>query len=248
MRKAASASGTLGGRPFRVAGVAKGSGMIAPNMATLLAFLVTDAAATPEYLAEVLPHVAARTFNRVTVDGDTSTNDTLCLLASGGAGNGAVENQFAEDGATLAGALEAVARELAVAVAADGEGATKLVEVRVTGAATEREALLAARTIAESPLVKTAVHGGDPNWGRILAAAGRSGAMVDDARATVRLSGVAVFEEGTPVRPVPEAAGAGLAEKRVVIELDLGIGEGEAGMWTCDLTKAYIDINAHYHT
>ncbi len=248
VRKAASASGTIGGKPFRVAGVAKGSGMIAPNMATMLAFICTDAAASAEYLGEILPHVADRTFNRVTVDGDTSTNDTFCLLASGKGGSAPVSNRLSSEGEVLGRAIEAVARELAIAIARDGEGATKFVEVRVTGAATDHEAALAARTIAESPLVKTAIHGGDPNWGRILAAAGRSGASVNDARATVRLSGVTVFESGAPVLPVPEAAGAKLAGKSVLIELDLCLGEGEAGMWTCDLSRGYIDINAHYHT
>ena len=248
VRKAASASGSIGGKPFRVAGVAKGSGMIAPDMATMLAFVATDADASAEYLGEVLPQVAGRTFNRVTVDGDTSTNDTLCVLASGRGGSAPVTSGSSEAGRVLADAIEAVARELAVAIVRDGEGATKLVEVRVRGAASDDDAEVAARTIAESPLVKTALHGGDPNWGRILAAAGRSGARVDDARATVRLAGVAVFENGAAVLPVPEDAAAKLAEKEIVVELDLGIGTGEAGMWTCDLTKGYIDINAHYHT
>jgi len=247
-RKAVSASGTLGGKPFRVAGVAKGSGMIAPNMATMLAFIVTDADASREYLSELIPHIADRTFNRVTVDGDTSTNDMLCVLASGKGKSAPVSSQFAEEGQILSEAIEAVAMELALAIARDGEGATKLVEVRVSGAATDGDADLAARTIAESPLVKTAIHGGDPNWGRILAAAGRSGAKVDDSCATVRLGGVAVFEKGAPVLPVPRAATEKLAAKEALVELDLGIGTGEAVMRTCDLTKGYIDINAHYHT
>ncbi|MHC5054922.1 MAG: bifunctional glutamate N-acetyltransferase/amino-acid acetyltransferase ArgJ [Planctomycetota bacterium] len=247
-RKAVSASGTLAGKPFRVAGIAKGSGMIAPNMATMLAFIVTDADASLEYISELLPHIADRTFNRVTVDGDTSTNDMFCVLASGKGKSAPVSSQFAEEGQVLAEAIETVARELAMAIARDGEGATKLVDVRVTGAATDEDAELAVKTIAESPLVKTAVHGGDPNWGRILAAAGRSGAKVDDALATVRIGDVAVFEKGTPVLPVPEAAAAKLAGKDVSIEIDLGLGDAEAAMWTCDLTKGYIEINAHYTT
>jgi len=247
-RKVVSASGEIGGKPFHVAGVAKGSGMIAPNMATMLAFIVTDADASREYLSELIPHIADRTFNRVTVDGDTSTNDMFCVLASGKGKSAPVTSQFAEEGQILSEAIEAVARGLALAIARDGEGATKLVEVRVSGAATGGDAELAARTIAGSPLVKTAIHGGDPNWGRILAAAGRSGAKVDESCATVRLAGVAVFEKGAPVLPVPEAAAAKLAAKEVVVELDLGVGTGEAGLWTCDLTKGYIDINAHYHT
>ena len=248
VRKAVSASGTLAGKPFCVAGVAKGSGMIAPNMATMLAFIVTDADASVEYISELIPHMADRTFNRVTVDGDTSTNDMFCVLASGKGKSAPVSSQFAEEGQILAEAIETVARELAKAIARDGEGATKLVNVHVTGAASGDDAELAVKAIAESPLVKTAIHGGDPNWGRILAAAGRSGAKVDDTLATVRIGEVAVFEEGTPILPVPAEAAAKLAEKEVSIAIDLGLGDAEAAMWTCDLTKGYIEINAHYTT
>ncbi len=252
VRKVASAAGEIGGKAFRVAGIAKGAGMLAPRLgppsATMLAFLVTDAAATPEFLKEVLPAVAERTFNRVTVDGDTSTNDTVVLLASGLAGNAPAAEAGSEAGRALAGAIEAVARELAVAMARDGEGATKLVEIRVSGAASDTDADSAARTIAESPLVKCALHGADPNWGRILAAAGRSGARLDENRARVKLGGVVVFDAGTPVEPVPETAVLKLREKEVTVELDLGLGQGASVMWTCDLTKDYIDINAHYHT
>jgi glutamate N-acetyltransferase/amino-acid N-acetyltransferase len=243
-----SASGTIGGKPFRVAGVSKGSGMIAPNMATMLAFIVTDVKTDHEFLSELVPSIADRTFNRITVDGDTSTNDMFCVLASGKGKSESVTSQFSEEGQILAEAIEAVARELALAIVRDGEGATKLVEIRVSGAATLGDAELAVRTIAHSPLVKTAIHGGDPNWGRILAAAGRSGAKVDSSRATVRIGGVAVFENGAAVLPVPTAAEAKLAEKDVLVELDLGLGDGKAGLWTCDLTKGYIEINAHYHT
>ncbi len=271
-RKTASASGSVGGESFRVAGVAKGAGMLAPRLiqpvgapttsptgppdvppnappcATMLAFIVTDAAATPEFLAKLLPDVAARTFNRVTIDGDTSTNDTLCLLSSGAAGNEPVAEAGADEAKALAGAVEAVARELARAIARDGEGATKLVEVTVTGAASDVDAELAARTIAESPLVKTAIHGADPNWGRVLAAAGRSGARVDETCATVRLGGVIVFDRGRSVDPVPEAASSALAAAEVTVELDLGLGDASATVWTCDLTKEYVTINAEYHT
>jgi glutamate N-acetyltransferase/amino-acid N-acetyltransferase len=247
-RKEASASGEIGGRPFRVAGVCKGSGMISPDMATMLAFVVTDAAVGPSVLGAVLPDVAARTFNRVTVDGDTSTNDTLCLLSSGEAGNDVVRDAGSPEGLVLAGAVEAVSRELAMKIAADGEGATRFVEVAVTGAESDSDADLAARAIANSPLVKTALHGADPNWGRVLAAAGRSGARVDDRRATVRLQGVVVFDRGVPADPVPAEAAERLKEKRVAVALDLGLGPGGAVMWTCDLTRGYVDINADYHT
>jgi glutamate N-acetyltransferase/amino-acid N-acetyltransferase len=248
VRKTASASGSLGGRAFRVAGAAKGSGMIAPDMATMLAFLVTDAAVSPDCLRALLPAVAARTFNRVTVDGDTSTNDAFCLLASGRAGNAPLEDPESAEGKTFTRAVEAVARELARAMARDGEGATRLVEVRVSGAASERDARLACRAIAGSLLVKTAVHGADPNWGRVLAAAGRSGAKVDAARATVRLSGVAVYEKGEPVEPLPEGLERKMAGPEATIELDLGLGDGIFGMWTCDLSARYVEINAQYRT
>lgn len=248
VEKRASASGTLGGRRFSVAGVAKGSGMIAPDMATMLAFLVTDAAVTPDCLRGMLPRVAERTFNRVTVDGDTSTNDTFCAIASGAAGNEPVRNASSEEGRVLEGALEAVAGELAKAIARDGEGAKHFIEVRVRGAATERDADLAARAIANSPLVKTAVYGADPNWGRILAAAGRSGAGLDDAKARVSLAGVIVFDRGEPVADLPPDLPRRLARPEVTIELDLGLGPGESLIWTCDLTEGYIEINARYHT
>ncbi len=248
VEKRASASGTLEGRPFTVAGVAKGSGMITPDMATMLAFVATDAAVAPECLREMLPRVARRTFNRVTVDGDTSTNDTFCAIASGAAGNAPVTDAHSEGGRVLEGALSAVAGELARAIARDGEGAKHFVEVRVTGAATERDADLAARAIANSPLVKTAVFGADPNWGRIIAAAGRSGARLDEAKVTVSMAGVAVFDRGEPAAGLPPDMAERLGKPEVAIELDLGLGGSESFMWTCDLTDGYIEINAHYHT
>jgi glutamate N-acetyltransferase/amino-acid N-acetyltransferase len=248
VQKKASASGTLSGGRFKVAGVAKGSGMIAPNMATMLAFVATDAAVEPGCLRGMLVRVSSRTFNRVTVDGDTSTNDTFCVIASGAAGNPPVRDASSPEGRALEGALEAVAAELARAIAADGEGAKHLVEVRVRGAAGDSDADLAARAIANSPLVKTAVYGADPNWGRILAAAGRSGARVDESKASVSLSGVVVFRRGEPTADLPQGMSERLGRFEVSIELDLGLGAGEAVMWTCDLTDGYVGINARYHT
>ena len=217
-------------------------------MATMLAFIVTDVKTDFEFLNDLLPSIADRTFNRITVDGEMSTNDMFCILASGKGKSESVTSQFSEEGQILAEAIEAVTKELALAIVRDGEGATKLVEIRVSGAASGDDAETLVRTIAGSPLVKTALHGGDPNWGRILAAAGRSGAKIDESCATIRLGGVEVFVKGAAVQPVPEAAAAKLAEKDVLVELDLGLGEGGAGLWTCDLTKGYVEINAHYHT
>lgn len=247
-RKAASARGRISGRPFRVAGIAKGAGMIAPDMATMLAFVVTDATVSRSCLGRVLALAASRTFNRVTVDGDTSTNDTLCLLSSCRAANPVIEDESSPAGSVFAAAVEAVCKALAVAIAADGEGATRLVEVRVSGAASPRDAELAARAVAQSLLVKTAIHGADPNWGRILAAAGRSGARVDDSRATVRLAGVRVFDAGRPAPSLPPDMRERLSRSPVLVELELGLGEGSAEMWTCDLSAKYVEINAHYHT
>jgi glutamate N-acetyltransferase/amino-acid N-acetyltransferase len=246
--KASSASGTIGGKAFRVAGICKGAGMIAPNMATMLAFLVTDAAVAPDCIRDILRDVTTRTFNRVTVDNDTSTNDTLCMLASGRTGNARIESAASAEGAVLAQAVEAVSRELAIAIAADGEGATRVIEITVTGAASDADAEKAGRAIAESYLVKTAAHGADPNWGRILAAAGRSGAKVDEEGTVVKLAGTAIFIKGTPVDPAPAELHAKLKEPRVAIEIDLGLGSGEATFWTCDLSREYITINADYHT
>lgn len=247
-RKEASARGELSGVPFRVAGIAKGAGMIAPNMATMLAFLVTDAAVSPKLLRQVLAEAADKTFNRVTVDGDTSTNDTLCMLSSCRAANPILDDISSRDCAVFAEAVEAVSRSLAKAIAADGEGATRLVEIRVSGASSARDAELAARAIAQSPLVKTAIHGADPNWGRILAAAGRSGARLDETKAIVRLAGVQVFAKGRPVEALPQDMRQRLAQPSVLVELELGLGDGQAQMWTCDLSAKYVEINAHYHT
>jgi glutamate N-acetyltransferase/amino-acid N-acetyltransferase len=177
-----------------------------------------------------------------------STNDTFCALSSGRAGNAPVTDMSSPEGQVLAAAVTTVARELAIAIAADGEGATRLVEIRVTGAATESDAEKVGRTIAESYLVKTAIHGADPNWGRILAAAGRSGAKVDEDGTVVKLAGTPIFTKGTPADPVPPELHAELKKDKVVIEIDLGLGDGSATFWTCDLTKEYVTINADYHT
>lgn len=228
-----------------VLGFAKGAGMIHPRMkphATMLAFIVTDAAATPAVLKKLTAPAVERTFNRVSVDGDTSTNDTVFVLANGAAG--AVPN------AKLAAALEQVMQELAVAIAADGEGARKRVRIEVTGAKNDDEAATVARAIANSPLVKTAIAGGDPNWGRLLSAAGASGAPIDPGRVGIQMQGKQVclqgaaadFDEGALARDLAAATD-------IQIALDLGRGKkGRATFWTCDLTEDYIRINASYRT
>jgi glutamate N-acetyltransferase/amino-acid N-acetyltransferase len=226
-------------------GVCKGSGMIAPNMATMLCFLTTDADIGPEDLQRALSEAVRRTFNRITVDGDTSTNDMVLLLANG-AGDCRIEGTAALDDFTEA--LTRICLYLAREVARDGEGATKLVEVRVTGAASEADAERVARTIAQSPLVKTALFGCDPNWGRILAAAGRSGVSFDPRRASVQIGDQTVYAAGTSTPFDRDAAHDYLTEPEVTAVVDLGEGSASVSMWTCDLSYDYVKINAEYHT
>jgi glutamate N-acetyltransferase / amino-acid N-acetyltransferase len=230
---------------FHVGGIAKGAGMIEPMLATMLAFLTTDAEVTPELLARALGEVTGRTFNAITVDGECSTNDTLVALASGASGVTIDESSY---GALVAG-LEAVSRTLALAIVRGGEGATKLVSIRVTGAESSEAARRAAKTIANSPLVKTAVHGADPNWGRLVAAAGRSGARFVLERARVEVGGVLLFQDGQPHDEHAPRAAEQLRQAEIDIHVDLGTGGiGHATVWTCDLSAEYVRINGEYRT
>ncbi|MFQ5349590.1 MAG: bifunctional glutamate N-acetyltransferase/amino-acid acetyltransferase ArgJ [Thermoanaerobaculia bacterium] len=226
---------------YTIGGMVKGSGMIHPDLATTLAFVTTDAAVPAAVLRPILRRAADRSFNRLTVDGDTSTNDMIAVLANGAAGVEPGTEGFEK-------ALTEVLVELTRAVARDGEGATRLITVRVTGGATEPEALAVARTVAGSLLVKTAVHGADANWGRIAAAAGRSGVDLRPEALTVRINGLRVLSPGFVSDYSEDEAGARLAQEEVVLEVDLGAGAAEATTWTCDLTAGYIDINANYRT
>jgi glutamate N-acetyltransferase / amino-acid N-acetyltransferase len=232
------------GRTMTVGGMAKGSGMIHPQMATMLAFLTTDAPIDPAPLRAMLREVVDVTFNQVTVDGDTSTNDAVLLLANGAVGGPALD-AAGERG--LREALGRVCRALAVEIAADGEGARHLIEVTVTGAATDVEARQVARTVASSSLVKTAVHGADPNWGRIAAAAGRSGVELDAERMRICIGDVPVYDGG------PLGFDASLAERilrdaRVPLAIDLLAGDGSGVAWGCDLSAEYVAINSEYTT
>ncbi len=250
--KTASASWRAGGsgrrRPVRIVGTCKGSGMIAPRMATMLAFIATDARISPEALRSALRDVAADTFNAVTVDGDTSTNDAALILANGLAGNRPISSPKGPAYESFRSALFEVCDSLARQIAADGEGAGKMVTVAVAGAGSKRDAERIARAIAESPLVKTAMAGCDPNWGRIIAAAGRSGARFDERRATVQISGRDVFRNGEPVEFDREEMKSLLKRREVSILFMAGAGKGAFRMYTCDLTHGYITINAEYHT
>ncbi len=234
----------VGGRAVRIGGIAKGAGMIHPNMATLLVFVTTDAAVDPKRLQDAVTSTARHSFNAISVDGDTSTNDTLLVLANGASGVTIADAALPD----FSAALGEVCLELARAIVTDGEGVTKVFEVRVQGAATEADATAAARTITTSNLVKTAIHGGDPNWGRVLAAAGRSGARVDASRASIRIGGIAVFATGA-LQPIDDAAiRAVFARSEIVIEVDLGLGSGTARAWGTDLSAEYVRINAEYTT
>jgi glutamate N-acetyltransferase / amino-acid N-acetyltransferase len=236
-----------GGRRYSVGGMAKGAGMIHPDMATMIAVVTTDAPVVTGALQPLLARVADETFNCVTVDGDTSTNDTLLLLANGRGGG----EPFAEGSAELA-QLEAavlhVCDDLAEQLVADAEGATKYFRVTVQQAETRDAARLAARTVAGSPLVKTAIHGGDPNWGRIVAALGRSGAHFALDRLRVAIGGAPVFENGSPVVANADRIRQAFAQRRIEIEVQLGAGDFEAHAWGCDLTAEYVHINADYTT
>jgi glutamate N-acetyltransferase/amino-acid N-acetyltransferase len=230
---------------FHVGGMAKGSGMIEPLMATMLGFLTCDAKVEPAVLRKALTAAVRDTFNAITVDGECSTNDTVFALANGASGVVIDEALYP----ALESALRAVSRELALGIVRGGEGATKLVAVRVRGAREWAHAERAARTIANSLLVKTAVHGGDPNWGRLIAAAGRAGVPFELSRAAVRIGGIVLFEDGQPHdENAPKAAGH-LNGTEIDIEVDLGTGGAEqATIWTCDLSAEYVKINADYRT
>jgi glutamate N-acetyltransferase/amino-acid N-acetyltransferase len=228
-----------------VGGMAKGSGMIEPRMATMLGFLTTDAKVEPAILAGALRRVVDATFNAITVDGECSTNDCVFALASGESGIAITR----ADDPRLMEPMMAVAGHLAREIVRGGEGATKLVTVRVTGAASDDDAWLAARTIANSPLVKTAIHGGDPNWGRLVAAAGRSGAAFDLDRASVTIGEIELFVRGVPHDERADAAATVLQYPEVSVTVDLGTGGTSAAtMWTCDFSAEYVRINAEYRT
>lgn len=223
----------------RVVGVCKGSGMIHPNMATMLAFVLTDAKLEQEVLRDAFQKIVNRTFNAVTVDGDTSTNDMAVVLANGAAGE-------TNAGEALE-VIESVMRDLARAIARDGEGATKLLTIKVTGAPSETDALAAAKTVAGSSLLKAAIYGNDPNWGRILAALGRSGVLFEPIKAKVSIQGIQVFD-GKPLEFDRKAASASMRSDEVVIACDLGAGTAVGEAWGCDLTEGYVKINAEYTT
>jgi glutamate N-acetyltransferase/amino-acid N-acetyltransferase len=242
--KEAAARVAIGGREATIGGMAKGSGMIEPMMATMLGFVTTDAAVPAPLLQRALREAVNTTSNAITVDGECSTNDTVMLLANGS--SGAIVNEASYD-AFLNG-LTAVCRELALGIVRGGEGATKLVTVNVTGAASEAEARTAAKAIANSPLVKTAIHGGDPNWGRLIAVAGRAGVAFELSRAVVTIGSIVLFDHGRPHDECAPEAAAYLQGKELTVSVDLGSGSAASTVWTCDLSAEYVRINADYRT
>jgi glutamate N-acetyltransferase / amino-acid N-acetyltransferase len=245
--KTESASFKMGGKRVHLVGCAKGAGMIHPNMATTLAFVATDANISPSLLQKTLRDITGRTFNSISIDGDTSTNDTLLVLANGASGAPAIKPGTSAHRA-FSRALEEVCHSLALQIVADGEGAQRVIEIEVRGSKTEAAARRIAQTIATSPLVKTAFAGGDPNWGRTFAAAGRAGVKFDPSRVDIHMAGIPVLRRGQPLDFNERAASNRLLEKNVRIVVDLHAGRSVARYWTCDFTAEYVRINASYRT
>lgn len=258
-RKAAAATVKIGRQTVTLAGVCKGAGMIGPRMAgptpaskrmagmhaTMLAYLTTDAKVPPRVLQQLMAGASDESFNAVTIDDHTSTNDTAVLLASGASGASVTS---AGDRKKFGAALLEVCQSLAYQIAADGEGATKVVVIRVSKAKDDHTARTIARAIANSPLVKCAMHGNDPNWGRIVSAAGMCGVQYDPNRSVLKLQGTTVFRNGQPLPFDADKVSKDLATNEVTIDLTCGDGKSETTLWTCDLSKEYVTINADYHT
>jgi glutamate N-acetyltransferase/amino-acid N-acetyltransferase len=247
--KGALATAVIDGRTVTLAGIIKGSGMIAPDMATMLGYVFTDAAVEPAFLQRLLSAASADTFNCITVDSDTSTSDTVLAFATGQAGNAPLAS-FDDPGAdAFAAALHDVCRQLAQLVVRDGEGAQKFIEVRVTGAKSDDSARRIGLSVANSPLVKTAIAGEDANWGRVVMAVGKAGEPADRDKLSIGFGGTWAARDGQPLADYDEAPVAlHLKGREIQVEVDLGLGEGRATVWTCDLTHGYIAINADYRS
>jgi len=247
--KAATAAAMLGAKRVTITGIVKGSGMIAPDMATMLGFIFTDAAIAPPLWQAMLSAAVAGTFNAITVDSDTSTSDTVLAFATGAAGNPELTTMDDAGADSLAAALADVCRQLAILVVRDGEGARKLIEVNVAGAVDDASAKCIALSIANSPLVKTAIAGGDANWGRVVMAVGKAGEPAERDLLSIRFGDMLVAEHGAVVPGYDEApVAAHLAGSEICITAELGLGKGRARVWTCDLTHGYISINADYRS
>lgn len=247
--KGAVTQAVVGGRTVNLVGIIKGSGMIAPDMATMLGFIFTDAAVDPAFLQLALAQANVRSFSCITVDGDTSTSDTVLAFATGQAGNAPLTSADDEGADAFAAALADLCRQLALLVVRDGEGAQKLIEITVEGADTDRSAHRIALSIANSPLVKTAIAGEDANWGRVVMAVGKAGEPAERDKLAIRFGTTQVARDGLAVEGYDEApVAAHLKGQEIEIGVDLGLGEGRATVWTCDLTHGYISINADYRS
>jgi glutamate N-acetyltransferase / amino-acid N-acetyltransferase len=247
--KGATAQAVVGDKTVSLSGIVKGSGMIAPDMATMLGFIFTDAAVDPAFLQTLLSAANRTTFSCITVDSDTSTSDTVLVFATGKAGNAPLASYDDAGADAFAAALQDVCRQLAQLVVCDGEGATKFITVAVTGAVSDESAHRVAMSIANSPLVKTAIAGGDANWGRVVMAVGKAGEPADRDRLSIRFGPTLVAKDGLVVPDYDETPVTAHVQSRTVdIGADLGLGEGRATVWTCDLTHGYISINADYRS
>ena len=247
--KGATAQAVIGGVTVMLSAIVKGSGMIAPDMATMLGYIFTDAAVEPGFLQELLSAANRETFSCITVDSDTSTSDTVLAFATGRAGNAPLASFDSPGADAFAAALHDVCRQLAHLVVRDGEGAQKFIAITVSGAVSDDSARRVGLAVANSPLVKTAIAGGDANWGRVVMAVGKAGEPADRDRLSIGFGGVWAAREGQPLADYDEApVAAHLAGQEVTIEVDLGLGDGRATVWTCDLTHGYISINADYRS
>ena len=247
--KGASRTLILDGQTITLNGIAKGSGMIAPDMATMLAYIATDACISPSCLQTMVTAAVRTSFNAITVDSDTSTSDSLYVMATNKAGHETITDMNSTAGQVFFAALHELMKELAQLIVRDGEGASKFITVRVNGAADEADARQIAFAIANSPLVKTAVAGGDANWGRIVMAVGKSGAKADRDRLEISVGGVIITKDGQRVTDYDEdPVAAHMAGDEIDISVDIGLGDGQAEIWTCDLTHGYIQINADYRS
>ena len=236
----------INNRDVTIGGIAKGAGMIAPNMATMLCFLTTDISIPAALLNECLKKSVESSFNRITIDGHMSTNDTIAIMANGASGVSATSRHA--DFEKFQEGLDFVAKHLAHAIVKDGEGATKFVQIDVVGARSRNDATRIARSIADSPLVKTALNGEDPNWGRIVSATGYAGVELDESKTNLYINNILIFAKGMPTQSNLESLSASMKNKDIHIRLELGLGASSDTVWTCDLSHEYVTINAEYHT
>ena len=238
----------IGGKEVTIGAIAKGSGMISPDMATMFCFITTDAAISLNTLRSCIKQSTGSSFNQITVDGHMSTSDMVAILANGMANNRNITSSTKSDLTLFQKALDYVTMKMAKAIVKDGEGATKFVQIEIHEAKSISDAKKIARTIAESPLVKTAINGEDPNWGRIVSAAGYAGVTLDESKLKLAVNKVTIYRKGLPVTPAPKRLNIVMKKKEIVIQLYLGMGNKSTTLWTCDLSKKYVSINADYHT